>query len=133
LAGRTIRNLDFATLVLINKEVVSLTGEKHEYEDDDETRIKSLVEEIASRYNEETLKEALIKKSSLLVYRISSGQHFHEGNKRTALVAASAFLKMNGRSIDIRDKRLLSVVDRAGTGTATLNEIEAEIRRLTKE
>ena len=63
---------------------------------------------------------------------VFSGQNFHEGNKRTALVAGLAFLKMNGYTLDIKDSRLVSVVDKAGMATVTLKEVEAVIQKLVK-
>lgn len=44
--ARAIRYLDFDTLVLINKEVVSLTQETHEYDEDDEKRMKALLRSV---------------------------------------------------------------------------------------
>ena len=104
----------------------------HEYTEEDEKRIRSLlmqVEDIGMNgdFNVEVLEEA-----SRLIFGIAWGQHFHEGNKRTALVAGLAFLKMNGFVIDIRDPELVSVVDRAGVSTATLNDIRAKIQKLIK-
>ncbi len=127
-----IHHLELPTLILINKEVVALTGELHGYTEEDEGRLKSLVEEIQVMFNEAEYDEAVIQKTALLVYRIASGQHFHEGNKRTALVAASAFLRMNGRSIDIRNEELVSVVDKAGIATADLNAVKGVIRKLVR-
>ncbi len=43
-----------------------------------------------------------------------------------------AFLKMNGRSIDIRRQELVSVVDRAGIAAASLNDVEEVIRKLIR-
>ncbi len=129
---KVIRHLNFPTLVLINREVVSLTGERHEYDEEDEKRIKSLVDEIATSYNDEEFGEALILKAALLAYKIASGQHFHEGNKRTSLVAVSAFLRMNGRSIDIKDEALVSVVDKIGVATANLNDLDGVMRKLVR-
>lgn len=48
------------------------------------------------------------------------------------LVATAAFLKMNGLSIDITNRGLVSMADRAGVATATLSEIETEVRKLVK-
>ncbi len=131
LARTKILNLDFATLLAINREVVSLTAEKHEHNDADDVRLQRLVEEAATSFNDEDLETALVHKASLLAFRIATGQHFHEGNKRTALVAASGFLKMNHRTIDIRDPGLVSVIDKAGVGNATLNEVIGVMERLT--
>ncbi len=130
MAKKSIRHLDFSTLVMINREVVSLTGENHEYTGEDERRLKSLVEEVQTVSNNEEFGEAILQKTALLVYRIARGQHFHEGNKRTALVAASAFLQMNGYSLGIKNMELVSMVDKAGIATATLNDIQQIIRKV---
>lgn len=133
MAAARIRHVDFRTLITINKEVVSLTMEPHEYTEEDEKKIRSLLQEVESAHNSEDLEEAVGRKTALLVFRIATGQYFHEGNKRTALVAALAFLHMNGFSIDIKNKELLSVVDKAGIARATLNETYDVVRRLISD
>ena len=115
---KAIQHVDFQTLVLISREVVSLTGEEHEHDEEDDRRLKSLVEEVERSYNQEPFDKALIRKVSLLAFRLATGQHFHEGNKITALAAASAFLRMNNRSTDIKNPVMISVIDRAGVGVA---------------
>ena len=66
------------------------------------------------------------------MFRIATGQHFHEGNKRTSLVAGLAFLNMNGYTMDIRDKDLVAVIDRAGIAAASFNELHDAIKRLVR-
>jgi len=124
--------MDLDTLVLINREVVQLTSERHEYTEEDEKRIKTLLREVREVGQGENPETAVLQKASLLVYRIAAGQHFHEGNKRTALVAGLAFLEMNGYTIDIKDPGLVSVVDRAGISAATLNDVQAALKRLIR-
>jgi death-on-curing family protein len=119
-------------LVLINKKVTSLTGEKHEYTDEDERRIRSMlkdVEKLGANYNS---MDAMLEKVSLLVYRVASGQYFHEGNKRTALVAGLSFLQMNGFTADIEDSDLVAVIDRAGVSNATLNDVRMKLGKLIR-
>ncbi len=128
----TIRHIDFGTLSMINKQVVSLTGEKHEYTEEDEKRIKSMLEEIEEVTRSNDLGAAIREKAALLIFRIASGQNFHEGNKRTALVAGLAFLEMNGYTLDIKNPRLVSVVDRTGVATASLNDIRTTLRKLIR-
>ena len=82
--SRRIRHVDFGTLVAINREVVSLTGEKHEFTDEDERRMKSLLKEVEDAAAADDYDAQILEKASLLVFRIAAGQHFHEGNKRTA-------------------------------------------------
>ena len=130
--ARVIRYLDFDNLVLTNREVVSLTGEKHEYDEEDEKRMKILLRSVKDLDAGETGKKVIIGKAALLIFKVASGQNFHEGNKRTALVAGLAFLKMNGYTLDIKDARLVSVVDKASMATVTLKEVEAVIQKLVK-
>ena len=114
----SIHHLDFETLVKINEEVVVLTGDTHSYTRDDEPNIRRLLDEVKNTAKAGERTERVIQKVSLLVFRIANGQHFHEGNKRTALVAGQTFLKANRYTIDITDKDLVRVVDEAGIGQA---------------
>jgi len=127
-----IRYLDFDTLVLINKQVVSLTEERHEYEEEDERRMKTLLRSVKELDAGKGGNQVVISKAAYLIFRIASGQNFHEGNKRTALVAGLAFLKMNGYTLDIKDAGLVSVVDKAGVASATLKEVKAVLLKLVK-
>ena len=130
--SNTIRYLDFKALVLINKEVVALTGDRHEYDEEDERRMKSMLRSVEEADIRGSLADALVAKAAMLVFKIASGQNFHEGNKRTALVAGLAFMNMNGLTLDLEDKDLVSVVDKAGVSSATLKDVEAVVRRLAR-
>lgn len=132
LVGKPVHHIDFDALILINKEVVSLTKEKHEYTEEDERRIRSLLKDVEQLGVEADFEEEILGKASLLIFKIASGQYFHEGNKRTALVAGLAFLQMNGYTLDIKNADLVGVVDRAGISTATLNDVQAALRRLNR-
>jgi len=127
-----IRLFDFQTLVNINKEVVSLTGDKHEYTREDERELRRLLTEVQETANAGERKESIIQKVSFLIFRLASGQHFHEGNKRTALTAGESFLRANGYTIEISDKELVQVVDKAGIGQAGLSEVREIVRRLIR-
>ncbi len=129
---RKIRHLEFETLAKINEEVVVLTGERHSYTKDDEQNIRGLLAEVKNAANEGERSECVIQKVSLLVFRIASGQHFHEGNKRSALVAGQTFLKANGYMMNIQNKDLVRVVDEAGVGKADLSKLNTVIRALIK-
>ena len=133
MAKKTIRHPDFSTLVMVNREVVSLTKEAHEFTDEDKERLKSIVNEVKLRSSDEEFEEAVIQKASLLIYKIARGQNFHEGNKRTALVAGSAFLRMNGHSIDIKSVELVSVIDKVGVATASFNDVYEVVKKLIRD
>lgn len=132
LTRKPIRHVDFDTLILINREVVSLTRETHEFTDEDERRIRSMLNDVEHLSDDVDPKEMIIGKASLLIFRVASGQYFHEGNKRTALVAGLSFLQMNGFTADIRNADLIAVIDRAGVAAATLNDVQAVLKRMIR-
>ncbi|HZY94101.1 MAG TPA: Fic family protein [Candidatus Bathyarchaeia archaeon] len=117
---------------MINKEVVSLTNEQHSYTHDDEQGMRRLLVEVEKTANDEERDESIIQKVSLLIFRTASGQYFYEGNKRTALVAAQSFLDANKYAIDMKDKDLEKVVDKASIGQADLSKVTQSIRRLIR-
>lgn len=117
----------------INRDVVALTKDLHEYTEDDEEKLKIKLAGIESEGSDEDFKEAVMRKASLLMFGIASGQHFHEGNKRTALVAGSAFLKMNGYELDLKAPDLAAIMDKAGVGLATLNDVHETVKRFVRD
>jgi prophage maintenance system killer protein len=129
-AKKTIHHMDFPTLVAVNKEVVLLTREPHEYTPADGEKLEELIGEVASRADNQDFEEAVPEKASLLVFKIASGQHFHAGNKRTALVAGLIFLNKNGFKLKINDPEFVSVVDKVGMAAASLDDLNAVMRRL---
>jgi death-on-curing protein len=124
--------LDIDSLILINKEVFSLTKEKHEYTGEGERKIRIMLNDVERLEVGENLQETVLEKVALLIFRIASGQYFHECNKRTALVAGLSFLRMNGFTADVEDANLVAVVDRAGISTATLNDVQVVLRNLIR-
>jgi len=129
-AKKTIHHVDFETLVGVNKAVVALTKEKHEYSSADGRKLRSLVKEVEQRADNQEFEEAVAEKAALLVYDIARGQYFHAGNKRTALVAGLVFLAKNGHTVDIEDEEFVSTVDKAGIAAADLDDLYAVIKGL---
>ena len=130
MAPRTVHHLDFETLVDINREVVALTGEAHEYSPADGRKLAELVEEVKKRADNQGPDEAIPEKAALLVFKLASGQYFHAGNKRSALVVGLVFLRKNGYDMDINSAELASTVDRAGIAAATLDDLYEVVGRL---
>ena len=130
MAKKTIHHVDFETLVGVNKAVVALTKEKHEYSSADGRKLRSLVKEVEQRADNQEFEEAVAEKAALLVYDIARGQYFHAGNKRTALVAGLVFLAKNGHTVDIEDEEFVSTVDKAGIAAADLDDLYAVIKGL---
>ena len=129
---RRIRYPDFQAITKINRKVVSLTSDEHAYTKEDEQKVRRLLSNVRKTANDEELSEAIIQKTSLLIFQIAGGQHFHEGNKRTALAAAEAFLKFNGHTMNMGDRALLDVVYKAGIGKAGLSNVKDIVRRLIR-
>ena len=129
-AKKTVHHMDFDSLISVNREVVLLTREPHEFSQADGEKLKELLAEAEERANNERPQEAVADKAAFLIYKLASGQHFKGGNKRTALVAGLVFLRKNGHSIDISHPDLVSVVDRAGMAAADLDDLYGVIARL---
>ena len=133
MARKVIHHMDFETLLLANREVVALTREPHEYSQADGEKLSQLVKEVEQRANNVKPEEAVREKAALLVFKVASGQYFRAGNKRTALVAGSAFLAKNGIGIDITDPEFVSRVDQAGVAAAGLDDVYEIVRRIARD
>jgi len=129
-AKKTIHHVDFETLIGVNKAVVALTKENHEYSAADARKLRGLVREVEERADNQEFEEAVAEKAALLVYDIARGQYFHAGNKRTALVAGLVFLVKNGHTVNIEDEEFVSTVDKAGIAAADLDDLYSLIRGL---
>jgi len=122
--------MDFDTMVRINKGVVALTGEPHEYSVADGRKLVALVKEVEQRADNQEVSEAVPEKAALLIFKLASGQYFRAGNKRTALVAGRVFLAKNGYDVDITNSEFVSTVDRAGIAAASLDDLYGVLRGL---
>ena len=129
-AKKTIHHMDFETLVSVNREVVELTKEPHEYTSADGRKLRDLVKEVEHRADNQEFEGAVAEKACLLVYEVARGQFFRAGNKRTALVAGLAFLAKNGYSMDIENTELVATVDKAGIAAADLDDLYAVVEGL---
>lgn len=130
---KTFHYMDFDALASVNKAVVALTKESHEFSVADGEKLSALIQEVEQRADNQEFEEAVAEKASLLVFKLASGQYFHAGNKRTALVAGFTFLIKNGYRLDIKSPDLVSAVDKAGMGSATLDDVYGLVKeRLSK-
>ena len=133
MAKKTVHHMDFETLVSVNKEVVELTNEPHEFTNADKQKMKELLAEAESVASDEGFEQGVIAKAVFLVFKIASGQHFRGGNKRTAIVAGYVFLRKNAHSIGIQDKGLLSAVDKVGIAAESLDELQRVVEALVSK
>ncbi len=109
-----------------------LHSDEHAYTKDDEQKIRRLLSNVRKIANDEEPAESIIQKTSLLIFQIARGQHFHEGNKRTALAVAESFLKFNGYTMNMEDRALLDVVYKAGIGQAGLSNVRDIVGQLIR-
>lgn len=130
---KTVHYMDLESLVAVNKEVVLLTNEPHEFTPADGEKLKELLAEVKERADNEKFEEAVSEKAALLVFKIASGQHFRGGNKRTALVAGLVFLRKNGHRINVTDPTFVSTVDRVGVAAATLDDLYGVMEGLVQK
>lgn len=136
-AKKTVHHMDFDSLLRVNREVVLLTNEPHEFSQADSEKLEELLSEVKERANNEKFEEAVTEKAAFLVFKVASGQHFRAGNKRTALVAGLVFLRKNGYKIDISSPGFVSVVDKVGIAAADLDDVydimKASVSKSTQE
>jgi len=132
-AKKTVHHMDFEALTNVNREVVALTKEEHEYSAADGRMLRALVKEVEGRGQSEDFRDAVAEKVALLVYEIARGQYFRAGNKRTALLAGLVFLAKNGRTIDIKNPDLVATVDKVGIAAADLEDLHSVMAGLMAE
>ena len=65
--------------------------------------------------------------AAVLAHGIAEGQHFLEGNKRTALVALRTFLAINGYDVDASQRERADWIVSLSQG-ATVQQLAARIR-----
>jgi death-on-curing protein len=58
---------------------------------------------------------------------IAEGQHFPEGNKRTALVALRTFLSINGYNVDVSQEERSNWIISLSLGT-TIDQLAERVR-----
>jgi len=121
----------FEAIVEFNRQEVTSSSEQYELED--ENRLRKILEDVKREGESLPTKEALIKKASFLLFRITSVQPFHEGNKRTAYVTTKAFLNANGFSIHVSKKEVFEILEGIVFGRIHLNHVEEWLKdRLIK-
>ncbi|MDZ4661060.1 MAG: type II toxin-antitoxin system death-on-curing family toxin [Pseudomonadota bacterium] len=80
-------------------------------------------------YGKEDLYGDVYAKAAVLAHGISEGQPFVDGNKRTALVSALAFLKVNGHGVLPAEERLYEAM----IGIANRKTSKEDLAQLFRE
>lgn len=122
----------FEDVVEANGKAVELTAELHDFDPDDEDRLRALLRRVRRTYNRLPEVDKIGRKAALLLYGLAARQCFHEGNKRTAMIICLAFLQRNGYEVELGDERLRRSVDRAAILTGSLKEVYEALKPLIK-
>jgi len=121
----------FDSIVEFNKQEVTRSSE--EFRVEDEARLRNILEDVRNQGEHLPAQDALIKKASFMLFRITLVQPFYEGNKRTAYVAAKAFLNANGYSFKVLKDEIFEILEGIVFGRISLNHVETWIKeRLIK-
>ena len=96
--------LSIDMLTNINEESEKLLKEEWFYGVKDKAGLASLLGQIDNSFFNITPYPTILYKATYLWYTISTKQMFNNGNKRTALLTALLYLKLNGYLFDILDE-----------------------------
>lgn len=96
--------LNIDILANINEESEKLLKEEWFYGVKDKEGLSSLLGQVDNSFFGITPYPTILYKATYFWYTISTKQMFNNGNKRTALLTALLYLKVNGYSFDILDE-----------------------------
>lgn len=95
--------------------------------------LSSAVGQPQAIYGGEDLYPDVFIKAAVLAYFIAESQAFVDGNKRTALVAALTFLKVNGQQVPPAEERLYEAMIAIANKTISKEELADLLRDLVCE
>lgn len=95
--------------------------------------LASTVGQPQATFGSEDLYPDVFMKAAVLAYFIAESQAFVDGNKRTALVAALTFLKVNGQQVPPADERLYEAMMAIANKTMSKEELADLLRELVCE
>ena len=95
--------------------------------------LASAVGQPQATYGAEDLYPDVFIKAAVLAYFIAESQAFVDGNKRTALVAALTFLKVNGQQVPPAEERLYDAMIAIANKTMSKEELADLLRELVCE
>lgn len=95
--------------------------------------LSSAIAQPQSTFDSEELYPDIFLKAAVLAYCIAESQAFVDGNKRTALVAALTFLKVNGQEVPHQEDRLYEAMIAIANKTITKEDLADLFRDLVIE
>ncbi|MDE7024155.1 MAG: type II toxin-antitoxin system death-on-curing family toxin [Ligilactobacillus sp.] len=99
----SFQKMDLELLAGLNEDAEKIFKEEWFYGIKDEDALKSLLARVDNCFFEFEPYPTTVSKAKVFWYTIATKQMFNNGNKRTALLTALAFLKLNGYKLDFKD------------------------------
>lgn len=109
--------LSVQRVLILHHRIIEKTGGSHGVHD--QGLLESAVARPQSTYGGEDLYDGLFCKAAALLDSLARNHPFVDGNKRTAIAAASLFLRINGRRVftssgELEDYAVYVVVNNPG-------------------
>lgn len=76
--------------------------------------------------------EGLTRKAAILLFAVVAKHPFVDGNKRTGLVAAETFLRLNGKKLVATDKDIWIKLHKISQGEMNISQIANWIEKVVK-
>lgn len=114
-------------VVLIHQRMIAGFGGDPGIRDDG--LLQSAVAMPAARFSGELLHKGIPAMAAAYLFHLCRNHPFVDGNKRTAIVAAEVFVRLNGRSLSATDDELEQITVGVAEGSVSKKEVIAFFRR----
>lgn len=130
--SRNVRYLDYQEIVDVNRRIVLQTGGFTAGQVVNVDSIHYLVEIVQAKFGDEDFYPSLAEKAALYAYNIITRHIFSDGNKRTGMICAFWFLRLNGCSIreSISDEGIVEFALKIANGIIDLQDVVTWFREI---
>jgi death-on-curing protein len=91
--------------------------------------LESSVQRPQTRYGGKELFNTPFEKAASLIHSIIANRPFMDGNKRTALVSGTVFLRLNGYTLNLSQKEFVKIALDVTNRTVELEDLAKVLRR----
>jgi len=98
----------------------------------DANLIKSAIFQPKAMFNGSYLHKSILDKAAAYLFHICQAHSFIDGNKRTALVSALVFLKLNGCSIDFEETEMEKLVMQTASSEIKKEQLASGVLKISK-
>jgi death-on-curing protein len=134
--SRNVRYLNYQEIVEVNRRFILhtggfTTGAGHLENPDS---LHYLIEIVKAKFGDEEIYPSLAEKAALYVFNIITRHIFLDGNKRTGMVCALWFLRLNGCSIrELSDDEIIEFTLGIANGTIDMPDVVTWIKERVLE